>query len=548
MTTTANASEDVLSFSVSHIHTSTLPEVKNKMHGDAPPASVALKKEENGEVEVHPGGIGLQPQEVYDRQLQPWAAAIRRRLIRNLQWESEVLAAMQNKVRKPFLDAYFVNTSSLGTHTFFMVLLPAFCFFGYHEITRGLIFVLAVGIYLSSCMKDSICAPRPFAPPVHRLTISNHHKEYGFPSTHTVNSVSIALFFWTIVYRWSKTPVAESVSAASLAQNATDFVTDAAPQMVISTTGYWIWVVILVLYAFSIVYGRLYTAMHSFTDCAVGTALGVATWVLYLYYAEPLDTWLKNSGWIVPAVVVPFCLMCVHYHPEPVDDCPCFEDAIAFMSVVMGEFLTRWFMSQYGFDHTFFVTVMMGKPFGTAVEMWRWWSTATLKMLVGVAAIFAWRIFAKFLLHRILPPLYRMLSHLFTLPHRRYYTPATDYRGVPPEKGLRALPSVLDLPGMVELEVDGVDGVSTAPSRRVDADGRAIKLRAGKGGRSEKGNGAGLGIGLEELGGKGGGVEPVRHYDADVLTKVFVYAGIGFIASGGMPIFFELVGWGMRAR
>ena len=113
-----------------------------------------------------------------------------------------------------------------------------------------------------------------------------------------MNSVSIALFFWTIVYRWSNTPVADSVSAASFAQNATDFVADAAPQMVISTTGYWIWVVILVLYAFSIVYGRLYTAMHSFTDCAVGTALGVATWVLYLYYAEPLDTWLKNSGWI----------------------------------------------------------------------------------------------------------------------------------------------------------------------------------------------------------------------------------------------------------
>ena len=95
MTTTANASEDVLSFSVPHIHTSTLPEVSTKMHADAPTASVALKKEENGEVEVHPGGIGLQPQEVYDRQLQPWAAAIRRRLIRNLQWESEVLAAMQ---------------------------------------------------------------------------------------------------------------------------------------------------------------------------------------------------------------------------------------------------------------------------------------------------------------------------------------------------------------------------------------------------------------------------------------------------------------------
>lgn len=33
-----------------------------------------------------------------------------------------------------------------------------------------------------------------------------------------------------------------------------------------------------------------------------------------------------------------------------------------------------------------------------------------------------------------------------------------------------------------------------------------------------------------------------------VLTKVFVYCGIGILASGGMPIFFELIGWGMRVR
>lgn len=32
-----------------------------------------------------------------------------------------------------------------------------------------------------------------------------------------------------------------------------------------------------------------------------------------------------------------------------------------------------------------------------------------------------------------------------------------------------------------------------------------------------------------------------------VLTKVFVYCGIGIIATGVMPIVFELVGWGLKA-
>jgi len=33
----------------------------------------------------------------------------------------------------------------------------------------------------------------------------------------------------------------------------------------------------------------------------------------------------------------------VHFHPEPVDDCPCFEDAIAVLSVVLGSYLGHWY-------------------------------------------------------------------------------------------------------------------------------------------------------------------------------------------------------------
>ena len=55
----------------------------------------------------------------------------------------------------------------------------------------------------------------------------------------------------------------------------------------------------------------------------------------------------------------------VHKHPEPVDgksppsiaarmaadfpflDCPCFEDAIAVLSVMLGSFLCHWFTAKY---------------------------------------------------------------------------------------------------------------------------------------------------------------------------------------------------------
>ena len=68
---------------------------------------------------------------------------------------------------------------------------------------------------------------------------------------------------------------------------------------------------------------------------------------------------------VVPLVLVPICLIMVNQHPQPVDDYPCFEDAIAFVSVVMGSFLARWHAVHYGFDDQIFKGVIpeqMGDP------------------------------------------------------------------------------------------------------------------------------------------------------------------------------------------
>lgn len=39
-----------------------------------------------------------------------------------------------------------------------------------HPLARRLMFVLAFGVYASSFVKDLICSPRPFTPPVTRLS------------------------------------------------------------------------------------------------------------------------------------------------------------------------------------------------------------------------------------------------------------------------------------------------------------------------------------------------------------------------------------------
>ena len=310
--------------------------------------------------------------------------------------------------------------------------------------------------------------------------MGTHHLEYGFPSTHSTNSVSIALFLFGQIYL--------------LAQSNPD-AADSEPM--ISSQTYTLMVVGLIIYTFSIVFGRIYTAMHSFTDCAAGVLLGSAIWWSYTSFpgipvtipsstmtinvapglgiGEVVTNWVQHGGWEVPTILIPICLLAVNQHPQPVDDCPCFEDAIAFCSVVLGTLLGKWGIAYSGFvQRTPVVMAGSGWVFDKAINQWItvergvndvlvWWSVAALKMAVGILTIIAWRILAKSLLHVILPPIFRVLARAFQLPNRRFYTPATDYKNVPSEfahanglGGLRPIPSVIDLPGTAGVEVGGI--------------------------------------------------------------------------------------------
>ncbi|KAL5637770.1 hypothetical protein ACGC1H_002136 [Rhizoctonia solani] len=466
---------------------------------------------------------GTLPDEYYDSAMAPWRAAIRRRLVKNLKYESEWIGSMQRKIRRPFLDTYFVYTSSLGTHTFFMIVLPTFFFFGYPMAGFGLLHVLAAGVYFSSLIKDLICSPRPFEPTVTRLTVGSHHLEYGFPSTHSTNSVSIALYFHTL-------------ARSGLANH------------VITPLVYHIIQVLLVIYAFSIVFGRLYCAMHSFTDCAAGVAVGTAIWAVQLQWGDAFDLWISSNGWSVPIIILATGLFLVHRHAEPVDDCPCFEDAIAFVSVVMGAVIARWHFSHFILAPAhlstwsqYFVSRTPGSTFATPYDVATFALYAALKMVVGITAIFVWRIIAKRVLLTILPPIYRKFSsEVGPLPTRRWYTPATDYSEVPADAAhLRTVPSVIDLPSKAAVVKSGV-----LPRAHIYRQVEAYsKQRSGKGVPEKKG----MQMVECEVSPANGIVreEKVKHYDADVLTKVGVYMGIAAIAIGVMPVLFETLEWGV---
>jgi hypothetical protein len=71
------------------------------------------------------------------RRLPPWRYNLRQKLLPLIRWETPYLAWMQNKMRSPALDSYFAITANLGTHTFFMVVLPILFWCGHTSLGRG---------------------------------------------------------------------------------------------------------------------------------------------------------------------------------------------------------------------------------------------------------------------------------------------------------------------------------------------------------------------------------------------------------------------------
>ncbi|KAF8799425.1 hypothetical protein BYT27DRAFT_7263950 [Phlegmacium glaucopus] len=151
---------------------------------------------------------------------------------------------------------------------------------GVSDIWYSAVELFALGVYSSSVVKDLICSPRPFAP--------NDRNTSLFPSTHCTNCISIALFFFSHLHHLASTPASSLSNAAttnitSIANNnmiplfnAT--LTTITESPLISPPLYTFLCILLIIYTFSIVFSRLYTAMHSLTDCVTGLILGTLIW------------------------------------------------------------------------------------------------------------------------------------------------------------------------------------------------------------------------------------------------------------------------------
>ena len=239
--------------------------------------------------------------------------------------------------------------------------------------------MLAAGIFWTGFLKDMLCLPRPLSPPLSRITMSGSAAlEYGFPSSHSANAVSVAIY---AVYN---------------IRNSTDLQPDVS--LALQALFYF--------YAVSIIFGRMYCGMHGFLDCIIGAILGAVLAVVQLVYGDWLDYWITSGAFTNPLILTLVILVLVRIHPEPADDCPCFDDTLAFTGVFIGIELGAWHyaLTSYSMDDPIPSTV----PYSLEdVGLLK----SAIRITLGVVIVFLWRASMKPTLLKVLPPLFRILEH-----------------------------------------------------------------------------------------------------------------------------------------
>lgn len=439
--------------------------------------------------------------------------------------------------------------------------------------------ILAAGVYFSGFVKDLLCLPRPLSPPLTRITMSGSAAlEYGFPSTHSTNAVSVAVFS-ILLLRDDSSPFNQQTS------------------IYLQVLAYF--------YAFSIVLGRLYCGMHGFFDVFWGSVLGAVIAFGQFYLGPARDDWLLSGTVQTVMVTGAIIAILVRIHPEPADDCPCFDDSVAFAGVIFGIDLGCWHYAHSDYSDK---TAWHPSTVPFSVEGLGW-PRVVARVLLGVLVVFIWRAVAKPSLLKVLPPIFRRVENLGLDLPRRYFKPASQYKTVPDQgNGDNVIPSARDIPSMLtnlrrrravsvgpQSEADAYEALAYREKRRRDpaksTETPAIQQTENSNGQDyfntvsmtashSRKRSLSLEEFREQMGTSANMLSPMAvasplpanghteaemkaeaerykselfatvqkprvRYDVEVVTKLIVYSGIAWLAVEGNPILFHHIGLGL---
>lgn len=198
-----------------------------------------------------------------------------------------------------------------------MVILPL-CFWT-GDILLGAEFTLCllIGTFLGNFAKNVFALPRPPAPPV--ALLQHTMRDFGFPSVHTLNAVTVSgvLLRYHYEHAWWY------------------FSSDPAVAL-------WIFVgsvSLAVLWCVSIPLSRMYVGVHSPLDVVAGFASGIVFLLGWLWAYPGMYLWITVTRTYLVPVVCLGAFVAVTVHPRSQRPSPSYRNNIAVIGIIVGTFL-----------------------------------------------------------------------------------------------------------------------------------------------------------------------------------------------------------------
>ncbi|ODV63729.1 phosphatase PAP2 family protein [Ascoidea rubescens DSM 1968] len=468
---------------------------------------------------------GNKSDEHYKSKFSPFRYRFRSILLPLIRAETPILFKIQSLLRCKVFDLYFSWTANLAAHTFYVLILPIPIWFGSAELTRDLVWVLGFGVFFTGCLKDYFCLPRPRSPPVHRITMSGYTaKEYGLPSSHSANATGAALIF--LVYLYEKIQNNKIDNNNSI--NNDSFILE------------YFSIFLIFVYYFSLLFGRIYCGMHGFLDLLFGSLIGIFCVIFRLLIKEHWDNFVFNFDLklglvsiLIPVSIISITGILIHFHAEPVDDCPCFDDSVAFIGVVSGLEITHWLYSKskyvlpIEYQDSKISTYYSYDQLGLVGSI--------LRVVLGAILVLIWKTFSKKIIYLILPRIYKKIN--IYVP-RRFFRPVSR---ISSEKEYETIYENL-------LSKDNISKSDLTFGKLDDKQGPASMsdyyevLSTSKNARE-------LEHDLDLKNRTYPACVALRpRYDVEVVGRLIVYAGIPFMAVFGFAVATRLVGLECAAR
>lgn len=384
-------------------------EKKNKKRTDTEIGTDNEIDNENIITDSHLQDVGLKSETYYNSKFQfSFISKIRSFLLPFISYELPILIKIQ-KNHSNFLTNYFLYTANIGSHTFYVLILPLPLWIGSINLTRDLVFVLGLGIYFTGFIKDLLCLPRPKSPPIKRLTLSHYtSKEYGCPSSHSANAISVCLviFFHTL-------------NNLNFSNNFKLFIYS-----------------FLIIYYLTLSYGRLYCGMHGLLDILIGSIIGLLTFLIRFYSKNFWDNLILNSNpnnIFLPLLLIIFYYSLLLIHPKPIEQCPCFEDTIAFISVLLGLDLTFFSFNNNLINYNSLNEIYIKHPSIIKFNLSNLGYLKLFKRLfLSILSIISWKILSKqFLIFLTNPPNENNCYGFMKINDKRIFNKIIVYSGIP---------------------------------------------------------------------------------------------------------------------